>query len=223
MRLIYSAHAHYKLYADVEAPSAAAVTDALEQASSSNRQAAADARAFRRALNKKDTYTRRTFNDTESLQRMEEDGVGYSSSGLVAQVSDPTSLGHHPHVLCTSVLLSVPAWQSVRSFGRVRTAQCFEHRRPCLQMRTSGNKFQLGDVSVHLAEAYGFCWGVERAVQMVYEARQAYPDRRLHITNELIHNPGVNEVRRVLVAPVLLQWRRKSRRTAPTSACTPTY
>lgn len=64
-----------------------------------------------------------------------------------------------------------------------------------MQMRASGNEFQLGDVSVHLAQAYGFCWGVERAVQMVYEARQTYPDRRLHITNELIHNPGVNEVR----------------------------
>jgi hypothetical protein len=32
-------------------------------------------------------------------------------------------------------------------------------------MRASGNKFRLGDVTVLLAEAYGFCWGVERAVQ----------------------------------------------------------
>jgi 4-hydroxy-3-methylbut-2-en-1-yl diphosphate reductase len=62
-------------------------------------------------------------------------------------------------------------------------------------MREQGNQFQLGDVTVMLAEAYGFCWGVERAVQMAYEAKQAYPDRRLHITNEIIHNPGVNQVR----------------------------
>jgi hypothetical protein len=58
----------------------------MEQASSSNRQSAADAKAFRRNLNKKSTYTRRTFNNEASLQRMEKDGVGYSRSGLVAQV-----------------------------------------------------------------------------------------------------------------------------------------
>ena len=45
-----------------------------------------------------------------------------------------------------------------------------------------------------LAEAYGYCWGVERAVQMAYEARRAYPGQKLHITNEIIHNPSVNKV-----------------------------
>ena len=64
-----------------------------------------------------------------------------------------------------------------------------------VQMRVQENTFQLGNVTVKLAEAYGFCWGVERAVQMAYEAKQAYPDRQLHITNEIIHNPGVNQVR----------------------------
>lgn len=59
------------------------------------------------------------------------------------------------------------------------------------QMREQGNAWRQGDVTVKLAEAYGFCWGVERAVQMAYEARRAYPGQRLHITNEIIHNPGV--------------------------------
>lgn len=49
-------------------------------------------------------------------------------------------------------------------------------------------------MTVRLADAYGFCWGVERAVQMAYEARRAYPDRKLHVTNEIIHNPSVNQV-----------------------------
>lgn len=49
-------------------------------------------------------------------------------------------------------------------------------------------------MTVKLAEAYGYCWGVERAVQMAYEARRAYPGQKLHITNEIIHNPSVNQV-----------------------------
>ena len=51
------------------------------------------------------------------------------------------------------------------------------------------------DVTVRLAQAYGYCWGVERAVQMAYEARKQYPEAKLHVTNEIIHNPAVNQVR----------------------------
>jgi 4-hydroxy-3-methylbut-2-enyl diphosphate reductase len=76
---------------------------------------------------------------------MEEHGVGYSTSGLVAQ------------------------------------------------MKETNNQWKQGDVTVLLAESYGYCWGVERAVQMAYEARRAYPGKRLHITNEIIHNPKVNQ------------------------------
>lgn len=70
------------------------------------------------------------------------------------------------------------------------------------QMRQNSNLFAHGDVTIVLADAYGFCWGVERAVQMAYEARQRFPDSQIHITNEIIHNPGVNEVRFRPVQPV---------------------
>ncbi|CAB1107772.1 unnamed protein product [Ectocarpus sp. CCAP 1310/34] len=50
-----------------------------------------------------------------------------------------------------------------------------------------------GDTTFKLAEYYGFCWGVERAVAMAFQARKHFPDQTMHITNELIHNPGVNE------------------------------
>ena len=49
------------------------------------------------------------------------------------------------------------------------------------------------DVKIKLAQAYGYCWGVERAVQMAYEARKQYPKARVHVTNEIIHNPAVNQ------------------------------
>lgn len=61
-------------------------------------------------------------------------------------------------------------------------------------MRTQGNTATFGDTTILLAQAYGFCWGVERAVQMAYEARSQYPDAKLFMTNEIIHNPGVNAV-----------------------------
>lgn len=62
------------------------------------------------------------------------------------------------------------------------------------QMREQDNQWQQGEVTVKLAKAYGYCWGVERAVRMAYEARNANPDKKLYITNEIIHNPEVNQV-----------------------------
>jgi hypothetical protein len=54
--------------------------------------------------------------------------------------------------------------------------------------------FRMQDVKIKLAQAYGYCWGVERAVQMAYEARKQYPGANVHVTNEIIHNPAVNQV-----------------------------
>ncbi|GCE64609.1 4-hydroxy-3-methylbut-2-enyl diphosphate reductase [cyanobiont of Ornithocercus magnificus] len=49
-----------------------------------------------------------------------------------------------------------------------------------------------GRLQIRLAEAFGFCWGVERAVAMAYETRRHYPTEQIWITNEIIHNPSVN-------------------------------
>jgi len=49
-------------------------------------------------------------------------------------------------------------------------------------------------VTFTLAEEYGFCWGVERSIELAWAAREQYPDKKMHITNELIHNPGVNDM-----------------------------
>ena len=45
-----------------------------------------------------------------------------------------------------------------------------------------------------LAKEFGFCWGVERSIELAWASREAFPDKRMHITNELIHNPGVNQL-----------------------------
>jgi 4-hydroxy-3-methylbut-2-enyl diphosphate reductase len=61
------------------------------------------------------------------------------------------------------------------------------------RLRTDGHELREGRLTVRLAEAFGFCWGVERAVAMAYETRRHYPSERIWITNEIIHNPSVND------------------------------
>jgi len=48
-------------------------------------------------------------------------------------------------------------------------------------------------VEFYLAKDHGFCWGVERSINLAYSAVETFPDAKIHITNELIHNPMVNE------------------------------
>jgi 4-hydroxy-3-methylbut-2-enyl diphosphate reductase len=48
------------------------------------------------------------------------------------------------------------------------------------------------DVTIRLAKEFGFCYGVERAVEYAYQARRKFPERRLRLVGEIIHNPHVN-------------------------------
>lgn len=61
------------------------------------------------------------------------------------------------------------------------------------ELLANSNVITRDNVTIKLAKAYGFCWGVERAVAIAYEARGQYPDKRIWITNEIIHNPIVNQ------------------------------
>lgn len=61
------------------------------------------------------------------------------------------------------------------------------------EMRESNYLLERDGVKVYLAKDFGFCWGVERSIALAYEAVEHYPDKKVHITNELIHNPEVND------------------------------
>jgi 4-hydroxy-3-methylbut-2-enyl diphosphate reductase len=50
-----------------------------------------------------------------------------------------------------------------------------------------------GRLTLHLAREFGFCYGVDRAVDYAYQARKRFPDRPVYLTGEIIHNPHVNE------------------------------
>jgi 4-hydroxy-3-methylbut-2-enyl diphosphate reductase len=60
-------------------------------------------------------------------------------------------------------------------------------------LRANSNQISSNGITIKLAEAFGFCWGVDRAVSMAYETRRQFPDKRIWITNEIIHNPLVND------------------------------
>ncbi len=49
-----------------------------------------------------------------------------------------------------------------------------------------------GRVTIHLAREFGFCYGVDRAVDYAYQTRRKFPDRAVYLTGEIIHNPHVN-------------------------------
>jgi 4-hydroxy-3-methylbut-2-enyl diphosphate reductase len=59
-------------------------------------------------------------------------------------------------------------------------------------LRRRGGEFSVGNVTVRLAKQFGFCYGVERAIDLAYAARKVFHDKRLFILGEIIHNPEVN-------------------------------
>jgi 4-hydroxy-3-methylbut-2-enyl diphosphate reductase len=60
-------------------------------------------------------------------------------------------------------------------------------------IKRDGFVYTSGRVTVHLAHEFGFCYGVDRAVDYAYQARVRFPDRRIFLTGEIIHNPHVND------------------------------
>ena len=66
------------------------------------------------------------------------------------------------------------------------------HSRLVDEVRENGFVRQSGRLTVHLAREFGFCYGVDRAVDYAYQTRRRFPERRVFLTGEIIHNPHVN-------------------------------
>jgi 4-hydroxy-3-methylbut-2-enyl diphosphate reductase len=60
------------------------------------------------------------------------------------------------------------------------------------QFRANDFRLTAGPLTFLLAREFGFCYGVDRAVEYAYETRRKFPDRRLFLVGEIIHNPHVN-------------------------------
>jgi 4-hydroxy-3-methylbut-2-enyl diphosphate reductase len=60
-------------------------------------------------------------------------------------------------------------------------------------IKESDHRFESGRLTLHLAREFGFCYGVDRAVDYAYQTRKRFPDRTVYLTGEIIHNPHVND------------------------------
>jgi 4-hydroxy-3-methylbut-2-enyl diphosphate reductase len=61
------------------------------------------------------------------------------------------------------------------------------------KLRQRGGELEAGGLKVRLAKEFGFCYGVERAIDLAYAARKVFPNQLIYILGEIIHNPEVNE------------------------------
>ena len=73
-------------------------------------------------------------------------------------------------------------------------AQVENHYRSSLveTIRAQGGVLRSGQTTIRLAKQFGFCYGVERAIDLAYAAGKVFADRRIFLLGEIIHNPDVN-------------------------------
>ena len=74
------------------------------------------------------------------------------------------------------------------------------------KLRDHGGKITVGSTTLLLAEQFGFCYGVERAIDLAYASRRVFPEQRIFLIGEIIHNPEVNRQLREMHI-VSLPWR----------------
>ena len=75
------------------------------------------------------------------------------------------------------------------------------------KIRSHGGEMTIGNTTVRLAKQFGFCYGVERAIDLAYATRKVFPEQRIFLIGEIIHNPEVNTQLRDM-GIVSLPWRK---------------
>ena len=74
------------------------------------------------------------------------------------------------------------------------------------KIKDQGGKLTCGNTTLLLAQDFGFCYGVERAIDLAYASRKVFPTNRIFLIGEIIHNPEVNRQLREMDI-VSLPWR----------------
>lgn len=81
------------------------------------------------------------------------------------------------------------------------------YRSPIVErLRKSGGTLTIGTTTLRLAQQFGFCYGVERAIDLAYASRRVFPENRIFLIGEIIHNPEVNR-QLVEMGIVSLPWK----------------
>jgi 4-hydroxy-3-methylbut-2-enyl diphosphate reductase len=86
------------------------------------------------------------------------------------------------------------------------------------RLRELGYAAEAGGLTIRLAREFGFCYGVDRAIEYAYEAKRRFPERRLFLSGEIIHNPSVNQNLRDMGFTILEDGRVPQKRYAPVGA-----
>lgn len=112
------------------------------------------------------------------IERMGEPSDGKSGS---AGLKKATSAKRRVNVRTPDVMAKVQA--EVETHYRSELVE---------RIRNRGGTLSVGKTTVHLAKQFGFCYGVERAIDLAYAARRVFPESDLYLIGEIIHNPEVN-------------------------------
>ena len=72
--------------------------------------------------------------------------------------------------------------------------------------RALGGELTIGNTTIRLAKQFGFCYGVERAIDLAYASRKVFVNERIFLIGEIIHNPDVNKQLRDM-SIVSLPWK----------------
>jgi len=75
------------------------------------------------------------------------------------------------------------------------------------KIKERGGMLTIGKTTIRLAKQFGFCYGVERAIDLAYASRRVFPDNRIFLIGEIIHNQEVNRQLDAM-GIVSLEWRK---------------